>query len=154
MLSDSYRVVLSIEIDRSALEVYEYLAAPANHLGLHPSTAEISGADTTRVHGIGDAWREHIARPTGETATADWIVIHAVPGQRWTFQSMQFAARPIRLTFDYTFDQHDSKTLVTRTLDTVAASYADLTDVERITFATPGPHTQILPNLKHRLEAR
>ena len=45
MPSDHDRVVLSIEIERSALEVYEFLAAPANHVGLHPSTGAVTGAD-------------------------------------------------------------------------------------------------------------
>ncbi|MGH3168101.1 MAG: hypothetical protein ACRDN0_19735 [Trebonia sp.] len=152
MSSETYRVVLSIEIERPAAEVYEFLASPVNHIGLHPSTAGISGGDTGAVHGVGDMWREHIARPTGETAEADWIVTRAVPGERWTFQSVRFGGRPIRLTFDYVFAERDQKTLVTRTMDTVAASYANLTDIERSTFGAPGPHAQILPNLKQRLE--
>jgi hypothetical protein len=47
------------------------------------STGDVSGTDTSRVHGVGEIWREHIARPTGETAVADWIVTEADPGQRW-----------------------------------------------------------------------
>jgi hypothetical protein len=132
--------------------VYEFLASPVHHIGLHPSTAGISGEDTGAVYGVGDIWREHIARPAGETAEADWIVTRAVPGEHWTFQSVQFGCRPIRLTFDYVFAERGQKTLVTRTMSTVAASYANLTDVERATFGTPGPHARILPNLKQRLE--
>jgi hypothetical protein len=66
MPSETYRVVLSVEIERPALEVYEFLASPVNHIGLHPSTAGISGEDTGAVYGVGDIWREHIARPAGK----------------------------------------------------------------------------------------
>lgn len=90
MPSETYRVVLSVEIERPALEVYEFLASPVNHIGLHPSTAGISGEDTGAVYGVGDIWREHIARPAGETAEADWIVTRAVPGEHWTFQSVRW----------------------------------------------------------------
>jgi hypothetical protein len=139
---------LTIVVDRPALDVYRFLATPANYVGLHPGTAGISGTGTDSVCGAGAMWRERVARPDGRTFDADWLAVAAEPRHRWVFRSVQFGGRPIQVTIAYTLDAH---TTVTRTMTTVAADYAAISAAERATYTDARLHEAVLTNLKNVL---
>lgn len=143
----------TIDIDRSALDIYNFVATPDNWVGSHPVTESVTGTDTDQVAGVGATWTERIVHP-GETDDVDavWAVLAAEPGQTWVIESAQFGGQQLDIKITYTLSEAGGVTHFVRDMESTTLGDRLLSEGERERLTSPVAHDGYLARVKELLE--